>query len=92
MLLRYSEPNIKGSGCWTRGTGAEATTQVSSGGAISITTVGVTQSAPYLQHPLAGDMNFDLNANRYSTLYKDSIQTVQPAGLYGLYLVRAYQA
>ena len=85
-------PNIKGSGYWTRGTGAEATTQVSSGGAISITTVGVTQSAPYLQHPLAGDMNFDLNANRYSTLYKDSIQTVQPAGLYGLYLVRAYQA
>lgn len=85
-------PNIKGSGYWTRGTGAEETTQVSSSGAITVTTVGVTQSAPYLQHPLAGDMNFSLNANSYSTLYKDSIQTVQPAGLYGLYLVRAYQA
>ena len=81
-------PNIKGSGNWTRGTGAEATTQVSSSGAISITTFGVTQSAPYLQHPLAGDMNFDLNANRYSTLYKDSIQTVQPAGLFVQCLIR----
>lgn len=83
-------PNIKGSGYWTRGTGAEETTQVSSSGAITITTVGVTQSAPYVQHPLAGDMNFGLNANNYNTIYKDTVQTVQPAGLYGLLLIRAY--
>lgn len=83
---------MRGSGSWTRGTGAETNTQIASSGAITITTQGVTQAAPYLNHPLAGDMNVDLNANNYNTIYKDSIQTVQPAGLYGLYLVRAYQA
>ena len=39
----------------------------------------------------SGYGGFNLNAETFNPLYGNS-STVQPAGLYGLYLVRAYQA
>lgn len=33
-----------------------------------------------------------LNANNANSVYRGSVSTVQPASLYGLYLIRAYQA
>ena len=39
----------------------------------------------------SGYGGFNLNAETFNSLYGTS-STVQPDGLYGLYLVRAYQA
>lgn len=83
-------PNIKGSGYWTRGTGAESSIQIASDGAIEIKTEGVTQSAPYTGHPLAGDMRLLLDASKSSSLYQNDLSEVRVNGLFGLNLIRAF--
>ena len=91
MLLRYSDgPNIWGKGQWTRGGGGTDSSgpTVFSSGSVIVQKGGTSQtdSAGFVA---LGDIILEINASLSNQVYGAS-ETVQPAGLYGLYLIRAY--
>jgi hypothetical protein len=79
-------PNIRGNWTYVNAYNIEATASGAASFAnmqanlISATTEGTSPSG------------LVVTASEANAVYSDSIDTVQPAGLYGLYLVRAYQA
>ena len=84
--LRYSVvPNIKGSI-----NNADGGNFVADGCFRSETmpNVGYTIAADHTN----GSSRQTFIASRSNSTYSDSVSTVQPASLYGLYLIRAYQA
>ena len=86
MSLRYSDgPNIKGSI-----NNADGGNFVADGCFRSETmpNVGYTIAADHTN----GSSRQTFIASRSNSTYSDSVSTVQPASLYGLYLIRAYQA
>ena len=90
---RYVEaglPNILGRGEWTRGGGGLTSSGpvIYSSGSLIVQKVGTTQTeSDGIDGP--GDMTLEINASLSNHVYGAS-ETVQPAGLYGLYLIRAY--
>lgn len=91
MLLRYSErPNIWGKGGWSRGGGGTGSSGpiVFSSGSVIVQKNGTSQTdSAGFEAP--GDIILEINASLSNQVYGAS-ETVQPAGLYGLYLIRAY--
>ena len=84
--LLYSDgPNIKGSI-----NNADGGNFVADGCFRSETmpNVGYTTAADHTN----GSSRQTFIASRSNSTYSDSVSTVQPASLYGLYLIRAYQA
>ena len=84
-------PNILGKGQWSRGGGGTDSTGpiVSSSGSLIVQKGGTSQTdSPGIDAP--GDMILEINASLSNQVYGAS-ETVQPAGLYGLNLIRAYQ-
>lgn len=84
-------PNILGQGQWSRGGGGTDSTGpiVSSSGSLIVQKGGSSQAdSTGIDAP--GDMILKINASLSNQVYGAS-ETVQPAGLYGLSLIRAYQ-
>lgn len=69
-------PNITGQAAWSMGTSAgNSTPIISSSGCISLTNSGTSCALPQSG---AGDLTLAINANQSSSVYSDSITTVQP--------------
>ena len=83
-------PNIWGTGQWTRGSGGTDSSgpTVFSSGSVIVQKGGTTQT-DYAGFASPGDITLEINASLSNQVYGAS-ETVQPAGLYGLYLIRAY--
>lgn len=90
-FLEYSVPNIWGRGQWTRGGGGTDSSgpDVFSSGSVIVQKAGTSQTAS-IEHVAPGDIILEISAYLSNHVYGAS-ETVQPAGLYGLYLIRAYQ-
>ena len=84
-------PNIWGRGQWTRGGGGTDSSgpEVYSSGSVIVQKGGTTQTAS-IENVAPGDIILEINASLSNQVYGAS-ETVQPTGLYGLYLIRAYQ-
>lgn len=82
-------PNILGKGEWTRGGGGSDSSgpNVVSSGSLIVKKGGASQTSTGFDAP--GDMTLEINASLSNHVYGAS-ETVQPAGLYGLYLIRSY--
>lgn len=83
-------PNIWGKGQWTRGGGGSDSSgpQVFSSGSVIVQKGGTSQTdSAGIVSP--GDIILEINASLSNQVYGAS-ETVQPAGLYGLYLIRSY--
>ena len=81
-------PNILGKGEWTRGGGGSNGPTVYSSGSLIVKKGGISQTF-YDVNAYPGDMILEINASLSNQVYGAS-ETVQPAGLYGLYLIRSY--
>ena len=84
-------PNIWGRGQWTRGGGGTDSSgpEVYSSGSVIVQKGGTSQTAS-IENVAPGDIILEINAFLSNQVYGAS-ETVQPTGLYGLYLIRAYQ-
>lgn len=84
-------PNIWGRGLWTRGGGGTDSSgpEVYSSGSVIVQKGGTSQTAS-IENVAPGDIILEINASLSNQVYGAS-ETVQPTGLYGLYLIRAYQ-
>lgn len=83
-------PNILGRGQWTRGSGGTTSSGpiIASSGSLIVQKGGTSQTeSTGIDAP--GDMILEINASLSNQVYGAS-ETVQPAGLYGLYLIRSY--
>lgn len=82
---------VWGRGQWTRGGGGTDSSgpEVYSSGSVIVQKGGTSQTAS-IENVAPGDIILEINASLSNQVYGAS-ETVQPTGLYGLYLIRAYQ-